>query len=338
VKSRRHSRMTYGVSAAIACTLFCALYPVAAAQSGATSGGLEVLQVRPNFYMIAGAGSNIGVQIGPDGVVLVDAGRAEAADQVVAAVRKIRAKPIRYIIDTNADPDHVGGNARVAKAGKTFFNVEGPRAEMAKSMTNGGAAAILAADGVLRRMSAASGGSSAYPSEGWPTEAFFQPRKAIYLNREGIEILRAPAAHGDSDSFVFFRGSDVVMAGDVLDTTGFPHIDSARGGSLQGEINALNRLLEIAIPPVPLVNQGGGTYVIPGHGRICDQADVVEYRDMVVIVRDVVQDMIKRGMTLEQIQAASPAKPYAQQYGLSSTGWTAAAFIETVYKTLTARK
>jgi len=320
-------------SAGILFALSCAFSTIAAAQDRGKSSALDVLQVRPNFYMIAGAGSNVGVQIGPDGVVLVDAGSAQAADQLLAAIRKITDKPIRYIIDTNADPDHVGGNAKVAQAGKTFFNVEGPRTEMAKAMTNGGAAAVLATDGVLRRMSAAS-----YPSEGWPTEAFFQPRKAIHLNREGIEILRAPAAHSDSDSFVFFRASDVVMAGDVLDTTGFPHIDLAQGGSLQGEIDALNRLLEIAIPPVPLVNEGGGTYVIPGHGRICDQADVVEYRDMVVVVRDVVQDMIKRGMTLEQIQASSPARPYERQYGVSSNGWTAKAFIETVYKTLTANK
>lgn len=325
--------MIRNTSAAILFVLSCLFSTIAAAQDRSKSGALDVLQVRPNFYMIAGAGSNVGVQIGSDGVVLVDAGRAGAADQLLAAIRKITDKPIRYIIDTNADPDHVGGNAKVAQAGKTFFNVEGPRAEMAKAMTNGGAAAVLAADGVLRRMSATS-----YSPEGWPTEAFFQPRKAIHLNGEGIEILRAPAAHSDSDSFVFFRSSDVVMAGDVLDTTGFPHIDIAQGGSLQREIDALNRLLEIAIPPVPLVNEGGGTYVIPGHGRICDQADVVEYRDMVVILRDVVQDMIKRGMTLEQIQASSPARPYERQYGVSSNGWTAKAFIETVYKTLTANK
>jgi cyclase len=287
-----------------------------------------VLQVRSNFHMIAGAGANIGVQVGPDGVVLVDAGRESSTVRVLEAVRKITDKPIRYIIDTNADPDHVGGNAALAKAGKTFFDVEGPRNEMARSMTNGGAAAVLAAEDVLKRM----GGS--YPADAWPTEAFFSPRKAIYLNREGIEALRAPAAHSDSDSFVFFHSSDVVMAGDVLDTTGFPKIDIAHGGSLRGEIDALNRLLEITIPPVPLIYHGGGTYVIPGHGRICDQGDLVEYRDMVVIVRDVVADMIKRGMTLDQIQAASPAKPYQGQYGKSAIGWTVKDFVEVVYQTL----
>jgi len=338
VRLCRDVRKTRAGAATMALALICLLASFALAQNKSRSESLDVLQVRPNFYMIAGAGANIGVQVGSDGVVLVDAGRADAADQVIAAVRKITDKPIRYIIDTNADPDHVGGNARVAKAGETFFNIEGPRNAMAREMTNGGAAAILASVGVLSRMSATVGKSTAFPSEGWPTEAFFQPRKAIYLNHEGIEILRAPAAHGDSDSFVFFRASDVVMAGDVLDTTGFPKIDLKQGGSLQGEIDGLNRLLEIAIPPVPLVNQGGGTYVIPGHGRICDQADVLEYRDMVVTVRDVVADMIKRGKTLAEIQAAAPAKPYEHEYGKSANGWTVNDFVRTVYETLTAKK
>jgi len=340
VKHPQNGARIYLVAAVLATALMLS-HPGAAqglAQSVAadSNAALDVVQIRPNFYVLAGAGGNIGVQIGPDGVVLVDAGREDAADRVVAAVRKLTDKPIRYIINTNADADHVGGNARVAKAGKTFFNVEGPRAEMAKTMTNGGAAAILASDGVLRRMSGATHGNKAYPAEAWPTEAFFQPRKAIYLNREGIEVLRAPAAHSDSDSLVFFRGSDVVMAGDVLDTTGFPHIDLAQGGSLEGEIDALNHLLELAIPPVPLVNQEGGTYVVAGHGRVCDQADVLDYRDMVVTVRDVVQDMIKRGVALDQIKAASPALPYERQYGRSANGWTTNAFVEVVYRSLIA--
>lgn len=309
---------------------------VCAAQAGGNGAALEIVQVRPDFYMIAGAGGNIGVQFGSDGVVMVDTGRAGTSEKVVAAVRKITNQPIRYIINTSADADHVGGNAEVAQAGKTFFDVGGPRSDLAKAMTNGGAAAILAPDAVLNRMSETVGKTSAFPSEGWPTEAFFGPRKAIYLNHEGIEVLREPAAHSDADSFVFFRSSDVVMAGEVLDTTQFPRIDLAHGGTLQGEIEALNQLIQIAIPSVPLVNQPGGTYVVPGHGRICDQADVTDYRDMVVVVRDVVQDMIKRGMTLDQIKAASPAKPYETEYG-TAPGSTNA-FVETVYKSLTAKK
>lgn len=301
-----------------------------------TEDAIEVLRVRPNFYLIAGAGGNIGVQTGQDGVVVVDTGVEGASDRVIAAIRKLSDKPIRYIIDTSADASHVGGNAKVAKAGKSFFEIgDGPRGELASAMTNGGAASILAYDGVLRRMSETVGTSSAFPAEAWPTEAFYQERKTIYLNGEGIEILHQPAAHTDSDSFVFFRRSDVVMAGDVLDTTRFPSISRAKGGSVQGEIEALDRLIQIAIPSVPLVNQDGGTYVVSGHGRICDQADVVEYRDMVVIVRDVVLDMIKKGMTLEQIKASSPAKPYEKQYGADGS---VNEFIAAVYEDSAAKK
>jgi cyclase len=320
----------WGVTALLACA--CAVMSMA--QSG-EKAALETVQLRPNFYMIGGAGGNIGVQVGTDGVVLADAGRADRADEVIAAVKKITDKPIRYIIDTNADADHVGGNAKVAKAGKTFFNVGGRGGEMALAMTNGGAAAILAPDEVLNRMSETVGNAPAFSADGWPTEAFFQERKAIYLNHEGIEILRQPAAHSDADSFVFFRGSDVVMAGDVLDTTQFPRIDLAHGGSVQGEIDALNRLMKIAIVSIPLVNQEGGTYVISGHGRICDQLDVVDYRDMVVIVRDNVRDLIKQGKTLDQIKAARPAKAYETQYG--TVPGSTNAFIEAIYKNLTAK-
>ena len=151
-------------------------------------------------------------------------------------------------------------------------------------------------------------------------------------------MLYQRAAHSDADSIVFFRRSDVVVAGDVIDTNRFPVIDIAKGGSVAGEIDALNRIIELAIPPGPFVFLGGGTYVIPGHGRICTQFDVVEYRDMIVIIRDVIEDMIRRGMTLDQIQAASPAKPFERQYGATSGDWTTRNFVEAVYKSLTGKK
>jgi glyoxylase-like metal-dependent hydrolase (beta-lactamase superfamily II) len=157
----------------------------------------------------------------------------------------------------------------------------------------------------------------------------------MYLNGEGIEVLRQPAAHTDGDTVVFFRRSDVVAAGDVLDMTRFPVIDLARGGSIQGEIDALNRLIDLAIPSVPLVSQEGGTYVIPGHGRICDQLDVVDYRDMVTIIRDRVQSLINDGMTLEQIKAAAPAQGYTARYGSDTGAWTTSQFVEAIYTSLT---
>ncbi|MDP8991315.1 MAG: MBL fold metallo-hydrolase [Acidobacteriota bacterium] len=308
-----------------------------AQQSG---DAVEVLQIRPNFYMIAGAGANIAVQIGADGVVVVDAGNEEASDRVVAAIQKLTDQPIRYIIDTSAGADHVGGNAKLSKAGKSVFatGTVPLGGEFGKAMSNGFAASILAHENVLLRMSAPTGKVSPFPSEAWPVETFDQKRKYIYFNHEAVEILHQPAAHTDGDSIVFFRGSDVVVAGDILDTTRFPVIDLERGGSVQGEIDALNRLLELAIPSIPFVFQAGGTYVVPGHGRIYDQADVLEYRDMVVTIRDVIADMMERGMTLEQIKAASPAKPYEVEYGSKSGPWTTNDFVEAVYKSLGKKK
>jgi cyclase len=299
-------------------------------------GGIDVVKVRPNFYMIAGAGGNIGVQIGSDGVVLVDAGSSSASSQVLAALRKLTELPVRYIINTSAEPDHVSGNANLAKAGYTIFTNALGNAGMANAMTNGGVASILAHDSILQRMSAPTGKSAAYPVESWPTEAYFQKRKTIRMSGEGIEVLYQPAAHSGADSFVFFRGSDVVLAGDVLDSTAFPVIDLANGGSIQGEIDALNKLIELAIPPVPFIYEGVGTYVIPGHGRLYEQMDVVDYRDMVVIVRDAIWDMVKQGKTLDQIKAASPAKPFETLYG-SRPGSTNT-FIESIYKSLTVKK
>jgi cyclase len=303
-----------------------------------SAAGIDVVKVRPNFYMLAGAGGNIGVQIGEDGVVLVDAGNASSSDEVIAAVKKLTPLPIRYVIDTNADAEFVGGNAKVAKAGQTIFINTLGNNTFTEAMTNGGAAAILAHDSVMQRMSAPTGKASPYPSSAWPTEAFYENRHTLRMNGEGIEVLHQPAAHSNADSFVLFRGSDVVAAGDVIDTTRFPIIDIENGGSIQGEIDALNKLIELTIAPTPFIYRSAGTYVIPGHGRLCEQAEIVEYRDMMVIVRDVIEDLIKQGKTLDQIKAAHPVLPYETQYGRTSGPWTTDMFVEAVYKSLTAKK
>jgi cyclase len=291
----------------------------------ADTGDLEVLELRPNFFMIAGAGGHIGVQVGEDGVVVVDTGSTAAGGAVVAAIKKITARPIRYVINTSADPDHVGGNEAVAKAGQSLFT---------SADFLGGAASILSAEKVLARMGAPTGQASPFPVAAWPTETFDHARKYMYLNGEGIEILHQPAAHTDGDVLVFFRRSDVIVAGDILDTTRFPVIDVAKGGSVQGEIAALNRVVELAIPSVPIVSREAGTLVIPGHGRVCDQIDALEYRDMVTIIRDRIRDLIKAGRTLDQITAASPARGYTRRYGSDSGPWTTNNFVEAVYQSL----
>ncbi|HET9267758.1 MAG TPA: MBL fold metallo-hydrolase [Vicinamibacterales bacterium] len=307
-----------------------------AAASAQTPAGVEVLNVRDNFFVIAGGGANVGVQVGDDGVVLVDAGAADSAPAVVAAIKRITPKPIRYIINTGPDADHVGGNEALSKAGETLFGparLGGQRQEFM-----GPVAAILSTEGVLRRMTAASDSTPAYPAGAWPTESFHYPRKFMYLNGEGIEVLHQPAAHTDGDAFVFFRRSDVVVAGDVLDTRQFPVIDVDRGGSIDGEIAALNRLSELAIASVPIVSREAGTIVVPGHGRLYDQYDVIEYRDMVTIVRDRVRDLVGAGQTLAQVQAVKPASGYAGRYGNGSNGWTTERFVEAVYRSLSKDK
>ena len=308
--------------------LFRSLSAIAAEQE---DGGLDVVNVRKNFYMIAGAGGNIGVQIGSDGVVLVNSGSAAASEQVLAALKKLTDLPIRYIINVDAGADFVGGNERLSKAGFTIFTNALGNAAALQAMTGGGAS-ILSHDSVLRRMAAS---KPAYSSSAQPNEAFFTPRKAIRMNDEGIEMLYQPAAHSNADSFVLFRASDVVVTGDIMDMTRFPVIDLVNGGSIQGEIDALNRLIDLTIAPTPFIYKDVGTYVIPGHGRLCEQMEVVDYRDMVVLVRDVVADLIKQGKTLDQIKAARPALPYETRYG-SQTGTNA--FIEAVYKSLNTAK
>jgi len=293
---------------------------------------LEVVQIRPNFYMVAGAGGNVGVQVGEDGVVVVDSGSAASADAVLAQIKKITSAPIRYVIDTSADADHVGGNEKISKAGQTLFT---GRTIGLPSEFAGTAASVLSTENVLTRMSAA---QPAYATAALPTETFFYPRKYMFLNDEGIEVLHQSAAHTDGDAIVFFRRSDVIVAGDVLDTTRFPVIDIAKGGTIDGEIAALNRLVDIAIPSVPIVSREIGTSIIPGHGHICDQLDVVEYRDMVTIIRDRVRDLIKAGRTLEQVKAADPARGYKARYGSTTGPWTTGQFVEAIYRSLAPKK
>ena len=300
--------------------------PSPAQQTGSANKPLEVIELRPNFHVIAGDGANISVESGSDGLVVVDSGSGARSDEVLAAIRKISTAPIRYVIDTSADPDVVGGNARIAAVGDSLI----PAAPNGEKIASG--ASILAYLNVETRMSAPTGKQAPFPVEAWPTETYSNKLKSMLLNHEAIQISLQPAAHTDGDSIVFFRRSDVVAVGNIIDTENFPVIDVGRGGSIQGELDALNRLVDLAVPATPLLGQEPGTYVVPGHGRVLEQSDVVNYRDMVTIIRDVVQDLINKGNTLEQIQAAEPTKGYTSRYGGANR------FVEAIYKSLTKRK
>ncbi len=306
----------------------------AAAPAKPAADALEVVQIRPGFYVIAGAGSNVAVQIGPDGVVVVDTGSADRAADVVAEIRKLTSRPVRYVINTSADTDHVSGNEEVSKAGQSVI----PTGGLNEIGAAGGRAPILAEENVQARMTAPTGEKAPFPVAAWPTvtysSALEELQKDLYFNGEAIVVSYQPAAHSDGDSIVFFRRSDVLVVGDIFDTTQFPQIDLERGGSIQGVIDSLNRIIGITVPPVPLVWQEGGTVVVPGHGVISHEADVVDYRDMVTIVRDRVQDLMAKKLTLAQIQKADPTKGYRTRYGSDKGEWTTARFVEAVYRSL----
>jgi cyclase len=322
------------VAGVAACLCLAAEGRPVAQQRAAAAEGLEVLQIHSNFWVIAGAGANIGVQVGADGVVLVDTGNSASSDRVLAEVKKLTQQPIRYVINTNADPDHVGGNEKLSAAGQSIV----PTGGLNEIASAGGRAVIFAEEHVLTRMSAPTGRQASYPTGAWPTSSYSsalgEKQKDIYLNGEAIQVFSQPAAHSDGDSVVHFRRSDVLFVGDVLDTSRFPMIDLDKGGSVKGVIDSLNRMIALAVVPTPLVWQEGGTTVVPGHGRICDRSDVVDYRDMVTIVRDIVQDLIKKGMTLDQVQKANPTQGYRKRYGAESGPWTTAMFVDAVYKSL----
>lgn len=288
---------------------------------------VHVLPVQGNVYMVVGAGSNIAAQLGPQGVLLVDTQLAPLSDKILAEIAKVSGKRLRYIINTSADADHTGGNENLRKAGAMVF--AGPGAGAINNAAEG--AAVFAHINVLNRMSAPTGTKSPTPSSAWPTDTYAGDVKELFFNGESIQTLHQPAAHTDGDSLVYFRRSDVIAAGDLFVTTSFPVIDLERGGSLQGEIEALNRLLDMMIPEH---EQEGGTMVIPGHGRVCDEADVVEYRDMVVIIRDRIRAMIKKGMTLEQVKAARPTSDYDPLYAATQGAWTPEKFVEAAYRSL----
>ena len=308
---------------------------------------LEVLHVLGNVYMIAGGPSNVTVQVGSEGVLLVDTATEELSEQVLQAIRVLSDSPINYIVNTTIEKDHFGGNAKIAAAGQnptlagrglTGRVVAQPTQDgTPRDDTPGGGAqaalrpqgAILFAhENMLNRMSAPTGVTPPEPFALWPTNTFFTRQKTLSFNDEPIEMLHQPA-HTDADLMVFFRKSDVVVAGDVINTLQYPVFDAGRGGSIQGIIDGLNAVIALA---VPRFNQMGGTRVVPGHGRILNEADVVEYRDMMTIIRDRIRDAIDEGKTLAQIKAMRPTLDYDPLY--SAPGWTGEMLIDAIHADL----
>jgi glyoxylase-like metal-dependent hydrolase (beta-lactamase superfamily II) len=296
----------------------------------AAPGELQVLPVRDNVHVIIGAGANITVHAGDEGVLLVDTGAASMSQKVLAAVKGISSRPLRYIINTTEFDDHVGGNAVVADAGEIIPFREpnytaGPQGAL--DITK---ASVISYYTMFHRLAGPTGGKPRIPELGWPDNTFSIPQKRLYFNNEPVVITHLPS-NTDGNSVVLFRRSDVVSVGDLLDLTGYPMIDVAAGGSVGAFVDALNRLIDIT---VPAKNAEGGTLVVPGHGRISDHAEVVYYRAMVTIVRDRVAAMAKKGMTLAAVQAARPTRDYDKQYGKATGPWTTNMFVEAVFRSI----
>lgn len=280
---------------------------------------IEILHVRGNVYMLASDAGNVTVQIGEhrdnDGVLMVDTGTAAMGDRILAQLKQLTSKPLRYVVNTSADPDHSGGNATMGKPG-VVRETGGPQAAQVN---------IYAQDNALTRMSTPEAHT---PDDALPTMTF-EKLKDFTFNGEAVQIMSEAPAHTDGDSIVYFRGSNVISAGEIFSTVGYPMIDLARGGSIQGEVRALNHLLELTVPEI---TQEGGTMVIPGHGRLCDEADVTEYRDMVTIIRDRVADVIGKGKSLSEAKAARVTLDYDGRY--NQPKWTGEMFVEAIYNSL----
>jgi cyclase len=291
----------------------------------AAGAALETIQIRPNVYVIFGAGSNVAVHVGEDGVILVDSGATAMADKLLETVKAITKQPIRMIINTSADADHVGGNDKVGAAG-VAINPD--------AFSDEEHATVLAHENVLLRMSTPKGNETPFPVDMWPNETFTSKLRSMYLNDDAIQVIREIGAHTDGDTMVHFRRADVIVTGDVIDLRQFPVIDPAKGGSIQGELEALNHLLDLTVPAMPLVLKPGRTLLVPGHGRVSDYGELVEYRDMVTVIKDIIQDMIARGMTLEQVKAGNPTAGYRRRYGSDSGPWTTDMFVEAIYNGL----
>ncbi len=283
-----------------------------------------------SLYMLVGAGSNIAVQVGSDGVLLVNSGKASMSEQVLAAIHSLSNAPLRTIINTDVDPEDAGGNAAISATGVAVnggdvTNLLGATASVAT---------VISTQETLDRMSAA-GTRDSQPQAGWPTDPYELPQKSIWFDGESIRILHPGAAHTDGDSMVYFRHSDVVCTGDLYSTTNYPIFDAARGGSIQGIIDGLNRLVYDIM--IPAQQNDGGTLVIPNRGYLSSYSDVVFYQEMVIIIRDRIQNLINKGMSLEQVQAARPTLDYDPRYGTTSGPWTTRMFVEAVYNSLKAK-
>jgi cyclase len=292
-------------------------------------GSVHVLPVRGNVYMLVGAGGNITVQAGEEGVLVVDTGRAAMSEKVLAAIRTISPRPLRYVVNTNERDEHTGGNETIAAAGKSIpFRLTNPSHVQGTIGTE--RASVISFLTVFHRMSAPTGQVAPRAEAAWPDNTYSTPQKKLFFNDEPVLIMHRPS-NTDGNSIVHFRTADVVSTGDLVDLGAYPFIDVAAGGSIDAVVDSLNSVIDITVPGR---TSEGGTLVIPGHGRLADQPDIVYYQQMVAIVRDRIEDMIARGLTLEQVKAARPTRDYDPRFGSDTGPWTTDMFVDAAYRSL----
>jgi cyclase len=295
------------------------------AQEPAPGAAPLVVQLRPDVYLITVAGINSVVQTGTEGTIVVNSGPARGAEELVAAIRTVASTPIHFVIATSADEAASGGTGIVARAGESLLNNSTQKS-----------ATIVARAEVVPVLLASAGKDG---PDWFPNDAFGRSQYNFWLNGQGIAVMWQPAAHSDGDVAVRFWRSDVVVAGAIFDLTRFPVIDTAHGGTIDGEIDAINRLLNSqVISPVPLVTSEGGTIVVPIRGPAADQWDLLTYRDMLQDVRRRVQEQVAQRRTLEQVLQSDVVVGYARRYGAESGDWTTRQFVTAVYQGLASGK
>lgn len=292
-------------------------------------GEIHVLPIRNNVYMLVGDGANIVVQTGDEGAFVVDTGAGKLTGKILAEIRRLSTKPIRYIANTSFHADYTGGNQTLKNAGSdpsvagSFLALSAPGV--------GATATIMAHENVAARMTGSLGNNKPTAPDSWPIDTYVTERHRQFHNGDSVEMFYMPHASTDGDSIVHFRRADIIVAGDIFNTTQYPFIDIANGGSVQGEIDALDAILDRTV----FEHSGeGGTLVVPGRGYLCDEHEVVEYRDMVAIVRDRVKALIANGASLEQVLAAKVTTDYDRRYGANSGPWTTQMFVTAVYQSL----
>jgi len=270
---------------------------------------IKTTKIAADFYTLEGSGGMIGILTGPDGVFMVDAQYAQLTNKIVAAIKKVTPSPIKYMVNTHVHPDHTGGNENLGKMGVTIFSREQLRYRLANPNPGANGAPGTPA-----------------PAAALPVVTYDQ-KVTLRMNGEVIELIPIRNAHTDGDTLVHFVNHDILMTGDYFRSLGYPNIDRANGGSLNGMLDGLALTIAMA---------GPNTKIIPGHGATVDRNGVIAHRDIMLALRDKVAAQIKQGRTLEQVTAAKLTAEFDSKIVMPGT--TGDRFIGQLYAELQAAK